>query len=106
MKSLAIAIIVLLQFLNISYSIADTTPDITRGARLESDNCSACHAARFNGDSSAIYLREHRRVNNHNQLISQVEFCKNNLGLVWFDDQVMDVVEHLNKRYYHFKTPK
>ena len=106
MKRLAFAVFVLLQFFNISHSFAGTEPDITRGARLESDNCSACHAARFNGDSSAIYLREHRGVNNRNQLISQVKFCKNSLGLVWFDEQVMDVVEHLNMRYYQFDTSK
>ncbi len=102
MKSLTFAVIALFQFLTIPHSFADTS----RGAKLESDNCSACHAARFNGDSSAIYLREHRRVNNRNQLISQVKFCKNSLGLVWFDEQVMDVVEHLNKRYYQFDTSK
>lgn len=102
MKSLAIATVVLLQILNIHYSFADTI----RGAKLESNHCKVCHAARFNGDSSAIYLRDKRRVNNYNQLISQVRFCENNLGLTWFNDQVMDVVEHLNQSHYHFSPEK
>jgi len=80
--------------------------DVSRGAKLERDNCSGCHAARFDGDMNAIYLRQNRRVNNYNRLVSQVKFCKNNLGLTWFEDQVMDVVKHLNQNYYHFTPNK
>jgi cytochrome c1 len=79
--------------------------DAARGAQLERDNCSACHAARFQGDASLIYLRRNRRVSSYDGLISQVKFCENNLGLTWFDDQITDVVEHLNQDYYHF-TPQ
>ncbi|MDH3354377.1 MAG: cytochrome c [Chromatiales bacterium] len=80
--------------------------DVARGAQLEKENCSHCHAARFNGDQTAIYLRNKRRVNSYKQLTSQVRFCENNLELTWFDNQILDVSEHLNQRYYHFTPQK
>jgi hypothetical protein len=33
---------------------------------------------------------------------TQVRFCKDNLGLAWFDDEVNDVIGYLNKEYYRF----
>ena len=80
--------------------------DAARGAELEQNNCTSCHAARFEGNKSAIYLRDNKRVHNYNQLVSQVRFCENNLGLTWFDNQILDVVEHLNQSYYHFGIKK
>jgi hypothetical protein len=32
----------------------------------------------------------------------QVRFCKDNLGLTWFDDEVNDVIHYLNKDFYKF----
>ncbi|MCW8826459.1 MAG: cytochrome c [Gammaproteobacteria bacterium] len=94
----AFALIIMLQLLLIQNSYADAA----RGGKLEKESCSACHASRFNGDSNAIYLRKNRRVDSYSRLISQVKFCEANLGLTWFDDQIMDVVEHLNQSHYHF----
>lgn len=90
------------QLLYLPYSYADAAA----GARLESENCTGCHAARFEGDEGAIYVRKNRIVNSYDQLIARVRFCEAMLGLVWFDDQIMDVVKHLNRRYYHFNNTK
>lgn len=102
MRRLVFTIATLIQLFYLTTSHADTT----NGEALEQKHCSGCHANMFNGDSSTIYLRGNRRVTDHGKLISQVNFCKNNLGLTWFDDQVMDVVEHLDQRYYHFNSAK
>jgi len=69
--------------------------DIENGDELHFDNCTGCH------DSTA-YTRENRKVQSLVRLGSQVRFCKDNLGLTWFDDEVDDVIGYLNKKYYHF----
>jgi hypothetical protein len=41
-------------------------------------------------------------VQSLSRLGTQVRFCKDNLGLAWFDDEVNDVIGYLNKEYYRF----
>lgn len=65
------------------------------GQALHDANCVRCH-------SSTVYTRDNRRVKSLPQLKRQVRFCKDNLGLTWFDDEVEAVAEHLNRTYYHF----
>jgi len=69
--------------------------DVENGADLHFSNCTGCH------DESA-YTREDRKVNSLDRLGAQVRFCKDNLNLTWFDDEVDDVIEYLNQNYYHF----
>jgi hypothetical protein len=69
--------------------------DIEHGADLHFTNCTGCH------DESA-YTRADRRVQSLARLGGQVRFCKDSLELIWFDEDVEDVVEYLNENYYHF----
>lgn len=69
--------------------------DIDNGDDLHFSNCTGCHDA-------SVYTRDDRRVRNLVQLRTQVRFCKDTLGLTWFDDEVEDVIGYLNKTYYHF----
>ena len=87
-----------------SHAIASHAIDTGRGEQLFTDNCVACHVSLIGGDGSALLTRPDRRVHNLRGLSKQVNFCKDNLGLPWFDDQVGDVVDYLNQRYYKF-TP-
>ena len=76
--------------------------DATRGAQLHSEQCVACHAARFGDNGNEIYTRSNRRVTSLEGLQKQVSRCKNNLQIVWFDEDVADVAEYLNATFYHF----
>jgi hypothetical protein len=77
------------------YSVQSLATDIFNGEVLHTQNCTGCH-------DSAVYIRENRKVQTLPKLGTQVRFCKNNLGMTWFDDEVEDVVGFLNKNYYHF----
>lgn len=66
------------------------------GKELHNEKCTRCH-------DSAIYTRSNRRVHSLPKLGTQVRFCKDNLGITWFDDEVDDVVLHLNQEFYKFK---
>lgn len=81
---------------------AGAQADATRGAALHNQHCIACHAARFGNNGADIYTRENRRVNDLGALQRQVNLCKNNLGITWFDDEVNHVVDYLNATYYKF----
>ena len=78
--------------------------DATRGAQLHNEQCMGCHAPRlgFGNKGNDIYTRANRRVTSLPGLQKQVNRCKNNLQIVWFDEDVDDVVEHLNTSFYHF----
>jgi len=90
----------LMKFLILLVSIIIVTAsanaaDIDNGSELHADKCTACH-------DSSLYIRENIRVQTLPRRGSQVRFCKDNLGITWFDDEVEDVVGYLNKNYYHF----
>ncbi|MEN8170102.1 MAG: cytochrome c [Pseudomonadota bacterium] len=76
--------------------------DANRGATLHNEQCIACHASRFGNNGNDIYTRSTRRVHTLPGLQKQVNRCKNNLQIVWFDEDVADVTSHLNATFYHF----
>jgi len=76
--------------------------DINRGKSLHDDNCIECHVSIQGGDGSGIYTRPDRRIDSLPALSSQVNRCKNSMGVSWPQDQIDDVVAYLNKTYYKF----
>ncbi len=68
---------------------------ITAGKELNEKSCVACHG-------SELYTRPDRRVTSREKLSTQVRFCKDQLQLQWFDEEVESVAEYLNKEFYHF----
>ena len=95
------------KILLLATSILITSPvnavDIENGEMLHSESCDNCHAARFGGESSTIYTRSNRKITNLSKLKSQVGFCSQMTGAQWFEDEIADVTEFLNKNYYQFK---
>jgi hypothetical protein len=77
------------------YATSLQAADIENGADLHFENCTGCH-------DSTVYTRDNRVVQSLPRLGAQVRFCRDNLGLTWFDDEVDDVIGYLNKEYYHF----
>lgn len=69
--------------------------NIENGDDLHFENCTGCH-------DSSVYTRENRNVRDLAQLGKQVRFCRDAIGVTWFDDEVDDVIEYLNSTYYHF----
>lgn len=70
--------------------------DVERGAALHATHCAACH-----GDE--VYTRENRRIRSLDGLIRQVQACNRNIGAGLSPDEVRDVIDYLNERYYHFE---
>lgn len=79
----------------ITFSTSSSAADIGNGSELHLESCTRCH-------DSAIYTRADRKVQNLPNLGTQIRFCKDNLGVTWFDDEVDDVIGFLNQNYYHF----
>ena len=69
--------------------------DIDNGDDLHFTHCTGCH-------DESVYTRDNRVVQSRERLGAQVRFCKDTIGLTWFDDEVEDVIEYLNRDYYHF----
>jgi hypothetical protein len=82
-------------FLLLLLAFAARAADIDNGADLHFEHCTGCH-------DSGVYTRADRKVGDREQLGRQVRFCKDTIGVTWFDDEVEDVIEYLDKNYYHF----
>jgi hypothetical protein len=59
--------------------------------------CAKCH-------SDDIFLDEDRKIKNLKKLKKRVAWCGHQHNASWFDDEVLDVVEYLNKHFYKFPT--
>jgi len=79
----------------LSFSTTANAQDAENGKQLHDKNCTRCH-------DSTVYTRDNKRIHTLPKLGKQVRFCKDNLGITWFDDEVEDVVAFLNNNYYHF----
>lgn len=87
-------------FTGLAFAATSQAADWQRGEKLHNSQCVACHAARFGNNGADIYTRTNRRVQSFESLQRQVNRCKNNLEITWFDEDVADVVEYLNREYY------
>lgn len=67
----------------------------TRGELLYSTHCAACH-------TSEIHWREKRLATDLDSLKFQVRRWQASIGLVWTEDEIIDVVGYLNAAYYGF----
>ncbi|HHH39890.1 MAG TPA: cytochrome c [Sedimenticola sp.] len=72
-----------------------TAADPDAGGKLVKKNCTECHG-------SEVYTRDDRRVKTRPGLSRQVQRCEQALGLTWFDDEVENAAEYLDRSYYHF----
>ncbi len=81
---------------------ASAQADVKRGQQLHAANCVSCHTSMVGGNGTALYTRANRMVGSRDQLITQVRRCESTLGLRWFDEDVMAVVEYLNSNFYRF----
>ncbi len=66
------------------------------GKVLTDKNCYQCHG-------TEVYTRKDRKVTSRPGLTKQVQRCEQALGLTWFDDQIENVAEYLNRDFYKFK---
>jgi hypothetical protein len=69
--------------------------DLAQGKELLDGHCFDCHGTDY-------YTRDERRVNSRKKLSAQIRFCEQSQNLTWFDDDVENVAEYLNKNFYHF----
>lgn len=70
--------------------------DRNHGEELHMEKCTGCHG-------SGIYTRKNRLVTSLPKLGTQVRFCRDNLGIIWFDNEVNNVIHYLNTDFYKFK---
>lgn len=76
--------------------------DAAAGQRLHNKACVACHAERYGGDGSKIYLRANRKVNDRKALDQRVTMCSALTNAGWLPDEEANVAEYLATKYYKF----
>lgn len=72
------------------------------GKSLHEKSCSACHAARFGGDTK-IYNRPNRIVKTPQQLLARVSVCNANTNAGLFPEEEEHIAAYLNQQFYKFK---
>lgn len=78
--------------------------DLPRGQRLHDKQCVSCHAERYGGDGSGIYLRPDRLIHDRPGLEQRVAVCNKmtRAGLSAADEK--NVSAYLDLRFYKFKS--
>ncbi len=77
--------------------------DAKAGKAIHDKQCTACHAARFNGDANKIYTRADHRVKSPASLAQMITTCNANLGNNLFPEDELNLGAHLNGAFYKFK---
>lgn len=89
----------ILTFLILVVAVIGSSPvlafDPAAGKQLVNENCISCHG-------SEVYTRKDRLVKSRPGLTTQVSRCETALGLTWFDEDVDNVADYLNREFYHF----
>lgn len=99
----------LLITLSLSWSVPTIAEDTQKKqdvphSKLHEANCIECHAGMFDGKPNTIYTRKERKVKTAEGLRSRVQMCATNLSLKWFDEDIDEVTNFLNKKFYHFEA--
>lgn len=69
-----------------------------RGQALYENHCRTCH-------EPTVHLRPARRATSYGDLQQWVATWSWHAGLGWSADEVADVVDYLNREFYHFPEP-
>lgn len=83
-----------------AFSAPGAEPDLTaaspaRGEQLYQNHCTGCH-------DSVVHVRERRKAATLAEVQAQILRWRQVLALPWRDDDVRDVLQHLNERYYRY----
>lgn len=70
---------------------------VSRGQLLYENHCMACH-------ESVAHIRDNRRAKSLKALEGWVVRWANQQELGWGPDDIVEVVDYLNRRYYKFKS--
>ena len=97
-----IFIFFILFFIQSSFADPFSSGDVALGENLHNQNCKTCHDGMVpGGDGNELYLSELRVISTSSKLISQVEFCANQNGLTWFEEEIESVSKYLNDNFYN-----
>jgi hypothetical protein len=70
--------------------------DVAKGKMLVEQACSGCH-------DTSVYSRPDKKMKSLSAIQAQVERCPKPAGMQWSEQDSKDVVEYLNKEYYHYE---
>jgi mono/diheme cytochrome c family protein len=78
---------------------ASSMADTQRGGELYGNVCGACH-------NTQPHWREKRLVHSWSDLVYQVDRWQRAAGQNWGADDIRDVAQYLNERFYHVPCPE
>ena len=94
---------VFLSIIKPSFADPFSLGDVVLGEKLHNQICKNCHDGMVpGGNGNELYLSELRAISTSSKLISQVEFCANQSGATWFEEEIVSVSKFLNDNFYKF----
>ncbi len=78
-----------------AYADSQPLPESSRGELLYSTHCVACHSAE-------VHWRDKKLVTDQASLEAEVRRWQRVLELGWRGDDIEEVAQYLNARYYHY----
>lgn len=85
--------------ISLGFCHAAQAADAARGQSLYEVRCTACHKA-------VLHTRASAKVRNYEQLQAEVKHWEAAGKERWSAEELADVVQYLNDRFYRFDCPK
>ncbi len=67
------------------------------------ENCVDCHRQMVSGNPELLYSRASSIADDVQSLRQRVIYCQSGLGLDWSRGEISQVVDYLNRNFYHYK---
>ena len=98
MRQNRLYLIVVLLSASLSYAIP-ASAGAERGQLLYENHCTSCH-------TSTVHIRDQRKSKTPGELRAWILRWSGELKLSWSGDELADVYQHLNNRFYKFPIEK
>ena len=73
--------------------------DVGRGEQLYENHCQVCH-------TSQVHFRAKSKVKSVGDILYQINRWSTELNLNWSGEEMADVLDYLNQRFYHFSMKR
>lgn len=86
-------------FAHTASAAGETPPDLGRGELLYETHCTSCH-------NTEVHWRDKRLATDWASLRAEVHRWQDNASLGWSDEDVAEVTQYINARYYGYTAPQ
>lgn len=84
---------------SLTFAVSAQNANPERGRQLYENHCQVCH-------TSQVHFRAQSKVKSVGDILYQINRWRTELELNWSAEEMADVLDYLNQRFYHFSAER